>query len=579
MRSSEAETFESDVLVIGGGLAGAFSALKAKEHGAENVILVDKSYAGKSGCSTFAAGVFTAFIPHVDDFNTWVQEIVTNGEYMNDQSWLEQHLGEVFQRVLEMDSWGVMFQKDDRGEFLRTPGRGGSRNLKFFGPQLMEAMRKRCKKEGIRLVDWVMTTGLITSGGRVAGAVGFHCRAGGFKIFRARSVVVATGGCRFKTILSGHRMTTGDGHAMLFRAGCDMTNLEFSQSNVAAANFEMSGPGMNMYQGLGAKFLNRKGEAFMPSYDPILKDRAPLRMLSGAMAVETMLGNNPFYIDMTHFSSEQVMLLKKVLPLPTMALERAGIIVDNQITSKIEWVPMGPNWASYGGGAKVNLRCETNIPGLFAAGDATAKMAAGTNEMGAGALPNAAVTGALAGRYAAEHARTGEPSAAVATLEELRDMTMGPLSRNTGVDPEQVILAVQETITPYKIGMIRREDRLKAALGTMRDIRTSMVPFLYALDPHYLRLAHEAGNMALCAELFLEAALLRKESRGTGFREDFPFRDNVNWLKWIVFRMSGGKSEARTEDIPIEKYKVKPERTIEEHPLASVGKARGLKWE
>ncbi|RJR48874.1 MAG: FAD-dependent oxidoreductase [Desulfobacteraceae bacterium] len=580
MSDTNTARFEADVLVIGGGLAGTFAALKAKEYGAENVVIVDKSYVGKSGCSAFAAGVFTAFMPEKDDFEVWMKEIVTNGESLNNQEWLELHLSEIYKRVLEMDSWGVLFRKDNKGNFLRTPGRGGSRNFKFLGPQLMEAMRKKCEKEGIRLLDWTMTTSLITADDRVLGAIGFHCRTGEFKVFKAKSVVVATGGCRFKTILAGHRMTTGDGHAMLLRSGCEMTNLEFNQSNIAAANIEMSGPGMNMYQGLGAKFINKKGEAFMVHYDPNLKDRAPLRMLAGAMAVEASLGNNPFYIDMTHFSPEQVRLLKEVLPLPTMALERAGYIVDNRFTDKIEWIPMGPNWASYGGGARINLRCETNIQGLFAAGDATAKMAAGTNEMGAGAMPNAAVTGALAGRYAAEYSlRRPESMLDSEGVEELRRYTMGPCTEKEGYDPEHLILTIQETITPYKVGMIKREDRLKTALGKIREIKSTIGPYLYARDPHYLRLAHEARNMTLCAEHFLHAALLRKESRGTGFREDFPFRDNVNWLKWVVVRRCGEEIEHRMEEIPLDKYKVKPERTIEEHPLVKVGKNRGLKWE
>ena len=574
------DILEADVLIIGGGLAGTFAAIKAKEQGARDVVIVDKSYIGKSGCSSFAAGVFTAFVPEKDDFDTWVKEIVSNGEYMNDQEWLELHLEEVYRRVLEMDSWGVKFLKDEKGEFLRTPGRGGSRNFKFFGPQLMEAVQKKCVREKITLVNWLMTTGLLFKGGRVAGAVGFHCRTGDFKVFKAKSIVISTGGCRYKTILSGHRMTTGDGHAMLLRSGCEMTNLEFSQSNLSAAHFEMSGPGMNMYQGLGAKFINSEGEAFMPHYDPVYGDKAPLRTLCGAMAVEAMLRKNPCYIDMMHFTPEQVRLLKKVLPLPTRALERAGMIVGDKIVDRIEWLPMSPNWASYGGGAMVNKMCETTVAGLFAAGDATAKMAAGTNEMGAGALPNAAVTGAIAGKCAAEYARqVGGSQPDMDSVKELREITMRPLAREEGIDPEHAILSIQETITPYKVAIIKRRDRLEKALDQIVDIRATLIPFMYASDPHYLRLAHEARNMALCAQLFLHAAVLREESRGIGFREDFPFRDNVNWLKRLIIVMSGREIHSRTENIPVERYRIIPDRTITEHPLAVAGKARGLKWE
>jgi len=574
------DIIETEVLIIGGGLAGAYAAIKAKERGAQKVLIVDKSYVGKSGCSSFAAGVFTSFIPEEDDFDFWFKEIVNHGEYMNDQEWLGLHLSEVYERVREMDSFGVKFAKGKRGEFIRTPGRGEFKNIKFYGPQLMEAMRKRCEQNNIKLIDWVMMTDLVIRDGRAVGTVGFHCRSGDFKVFKAKSIVVTTGGCRFKTNLSGHRMTTGDGHAMLLRAGCEMMNLEINQSNLAAANFEMSGPGMNMYQGLGAKFVNRKGEEFLSYYDPVYKERTTLRMFSGAMAVETALGNNPFYIDMRHFSSEQVMLLKEVLPLPTKALERAGIIIGDKIVKQIEWLPIGPCWGSYGGGARINKNCETNISGLFVAGDASAKMAAGTNEMGAGALPNAAVTGAIAGRYASEYAsEVGEYQLDMDAVGKLREETMALFNRRKGVDPEHAILSIQETITPYKVAIIKKEDRLKRALDQIADIRSTVIPYTYAVDPHHLRLAHEARNMALCAELFLHAALMRKESRGIGFREDFPFRDNVNWLKWIILKMSGQKVLSKTEDIPVERYKVRPESTITEHPLSLAGKSRGLKWE
>lgn len=106
------DIIETEVLVIGGGLAGAYAAIKAKERGAQKVLIVDKSYVGKSGCSSFAAGVFTSFIPEEDDFDHWFKEIVNHGEYMNDQEWLGLHLSKVYERVREMDSFGVKFAKD-----------------------------------------------------------------------------------------------------------------------------------------------------------------------------------------------------------------------------------------------------------------------------------------------------------------------------------------------------------------------------------------------------------------------------------------------------------------------------------
>jgi succinate dehydrogenase / fumarate reductase flavoprotein subunit len=151
-----------------------------------------------------------------------------------------------------------------------------------------------------------------------------------------------------------------------------------------------------------------------------------------------------------------------------------------------------------------------------------------------------------------------------------------PLRRKDGVDPDVVVLSVQELLFPMEVYIIRHEKRLQHSLAEICALRDELVPLLKAHDPHYLRMAIEAANMVTCGELFLRAALTRKESRGSHLREDYGAIDNESWLKWIILRQGErGDIGVTTEEIPTDRYPVKPERKSTTHPIAE---AMDDKW-
>lgn len=571
----------TDVLVIGGGLAGAFAAIKAREAGAIKVTLVDKAKAGKSGPSAFAAGVMSVFVPDEDDFDAWFTEVVKGGEYLNDQEFLEIMMSDTFERVKEMERWGIHFEKMPDGKFERRYMRGGVEGspikaIMFHGPQLMEEMRRKIKESGVQIIDRVMVTDLLTTDRMVVGAIGFDTRKGDFTVFKAKAIIVTAGGNGYKSNFSSHKMASGDGVAMAYRAGARLMSFDLYNHNATAAPFETLG--MNMFVALGGAFINAKGERFLREYDPKLEDHTLLHVFCQAMALEVMAGRGPIHMDMTNFKPDDVAKLKVVVPLVCKNLEAMGIIIGDRIVKKIEWVVALLGTVGGGGGVDIDKDCASNVRGLYVAGDSADRKAKGAGGPGGVAgLSFAAVSGCRAGNAAAKYAKgIGETKLDQIQVKELKESSLAPLGRKEGVEPEHVVLALQEAIFPKEVSIILSEERLYKALKQVEEIALTQVPLIQAYDPHYLRTAHEARNMVLCTQMWLKSAINRKESRGLILREDYPETDNINWLKWITLEKGKKEMEIKTEDIPIQRYRLKPKKEKFLHPMWEIAKRRGI---
>ena len=583
--SSELEEPAADVLVIGGGFAGTLAAIKARQHGAPDVVLIDKSGFGRGGPSAFCSGVLAAPIPQEDDIESWMQLAVRQSEYLIDQEWLRISLLETYDRLKELDKWGMenlgryVLEKTRKGTFERIPCRAGVQCVMFQGGSLvMDVLRKECERRSIRVLDRVMITAILADNSRAFGAAGFDVRSGDFKVFQAGAIVIAAGGNRYKMIKPGTRVVTGDSHAMAFRVGAELINYDVQCAHeclVPSPLFEGSGA-MNMFFGQGAKYVNKHGEPFMSEYDSACEDAATLSTLTGAMAMEVELGNGPIYLDATHFSPTQVEKVRKMDPIAAKCLEAVGVIVGDKIDRKIEAKAAAPGTIACGGGIRVNTKCETSIRGLYAAGDA-----AGVRVIGGGALgggPFALVSGARAGTFAAKHARrvAKKPRTEIVTnkADAVRKLTYEPLRCKEGMDPEYIFRMLLESFVPYRICLIRRQERLQKALKGIRELR-DLASRISVSDYHNLMFSHEVKNMVLCAELALHCWLERKESRSFHLRDDYRNMDNVHWLKWIIAKKRrNGEIQLTTEAIPFERYPHKPDRKIIKHPLWAIAEGR-----
>jgi succinate dehydrogenase/fumarate reductase flavoprotein subunit len=562
-------TKEADLLVIGGGIAGTLAAIKAKEAGVDRVLQVDKGYVGKSGCSAFAAGIMLVFFPEENNFDDWFRGEVKYGGYLVHPGRIKAHMESIYPLIRDMESYGVQFLKSPDGKFERQSIRGKYPSVMFPGIQLMDALRKAALKKGVEQINKTMITGLLKRDSRVVGAAGFDTLKGEFHVFKSRATLLATGGTYYKGLQSGHRNCTADGYIMAYRAGAALGGAEsgYMAANAFPARWDI-GAGMNMYVGMGGKFINAQGERFMEKYSPRLKERALLNRLPIAFAMEVRQGHGPIYLDMTHFTPEQVQKLKIVLPLAMRMYESAGVVAGDRFVKPLEWMITPPNGQA---GLVSNLMFESSLPGLFACGEAAAIRSYGSN------LPTCATSGASAGRFAAEYAKNiDEPALEEEQVKDLMEYTFEPLQRKQGIEPDQVLLSLQETICPYGVMILRHGQRMKKAIEDVERIRDSQLPFLCAYDPHYLRMAHEARNLVFSAELQLRSALFRTESR-LGIREDYPYTDNVNWLKWVnITKAEEGQMHLSAEDVPIEGYPLRPEYEKQLHPMWQIAERSGI---
>lgn len=546
------KTVESDVLVVGSGAAGFGASIKAKNF-AENVVLVDKSYPGRSGCSPLAAGIWTIKFPE-DDFEMWTKEIVEMGEYLNDQEWVKTFLERIYPLSLELDKWGEqygkrIFEKEGEGNFIRRKSRGHLKTSHCLinSIPMIDTMKRKAEEKGVSFVERTTITDLVTSGDRVVGAIGFSSRTGDVYLFKTKALVVAAGKTDFGK-LQIIKNLNGELTAAAYKVGAELSNLEMSLGNSGARDFRVHGK--NLIVGVGGRFINQRGEEFMWEYDPVLGNRANMQTLCIAFASEVKDGRGPIYLDMSKTSPEDQQLMRKILPHSFKTWDRSGL---NFFKDKIPWIV----WPLFGnvGGIKVNTRCESNLPGLYAAGDAAGQPHHGTYSIGGLMISYAYLSGCIAGENAAQYANSikdiGWGRANLdKQVEQAINNFVASLDRSNGIRPCQVIRKIQEILVPWPVSFIRSEERLRKALTEILQIRKEDIPSMRAADLHELVEVQGAKSLGLMAELFLRVALFRKESRGHHYREDYPYTDNRNWLKWVIVRHKDGMPEIRAEDVP-----------------------------
>lgn len=553
--STSETVYNADVLIIGGGLAGCLAAIKARDN-TEKVILVDKAKVSRSGASSFGTGGVLFPTPE-DDLELWAEELVERGDYINDQDWVQVLLKEQYERVKELESWGVNFERDEKGQIFRMIGRANrhTRMAVFSDKQsLMEVLRKKIVQKGVILVERTMITDLLTSdaryptSGEIVGALGFDVRKGSPAIFKAKAVVVSTGG-------GGHQNLFGDGIAMAYRAGAEISGMEFASlwgNWIWDRKYSLAG--MNLFQNAGLIFTNSQNKRFMAEYFPELKERARTQDIGLAIGKEGVEGRGPIYSDMTHFSEETIERFRRAIPLTMLALDREGI--DLRKRKLIFDVQTGVLHL-HGSGIRTNVYCETSLPGLFAAGQAGGYPAHGTYSVGGVNLALCCVSGHRAGLYASLYSKNSKPvSMNDKQTKLLIKRVFEPLQRKSNLNPDSLKENIMNLLSQAENSFFRHEKRINNMLHHINPWKEELSA-TSARDFHELAKCHEIGAFLDCLELLLSAASYRKESRGLHIREDYPFRDDINWLKWIIFYKDEGQRRIRTVPVPMYRYPVK----------------------
>jgi|WetSurMetagenome_2_1015567.scaffolds.fasta_scaffold16789_5 succinate dehydrogenase/fumarate reductase flavoprotein subunit len=569
-RSSEEDSLiVTDVLVVGGGAAGLWAA-NAAQASEVKVVVVDKGPRDWGGLASMAGGDFDASLPgeNPEDF---VKDLVYYYDGLCDQELVEAIFAQSYERMRDYQSLGCEFLTDADGNLRGIPQRSLD-HVKLYpaklkakgGADMVAGLVKEASRLGVERIGRTVITDLLKDNGRIIGAVGFDIRSGAFRVFQAKAVVLATGQGGWK---STKNMTSGEGIWVGAKAGCEVKNCEFAQIWNFPPKYEWEG--QTKFLPLGARFVNSLGDSFMEKYSPRFGANTDPHYNVRGMVLEIREGRGPIYLDLSAIEKEHIELLKPQTGWQLINYERMVKNGEDFFKDRIEYEPLP---VSCYGGLVAEVSGATAVPGLFAAGKARS-LDAGVY-MGGFALCSTAVTGFIAGRTVAEYVRSsGQGRLQHDEILGLKERWVGLLGKH-GIAPKRVLTAIQEAVFPYDVCILKSRSGLERALDSLREIRDDMLPRMTAEDPHYLLKAVEVYGVAFITECFLKASLLRTESRAGHFREDYPARDDENWLQWIAIALDKGQLRLRTVPVPIEKYKFKPTRFYMDNfrfPKACVG--------
>jgi succinate dehydrogenase / fumarate reductase, flavoprotein subunit len=550
----------ADVLVIGGGFGGLAAAIRIKELSPDaRVLLVDKQTIGWGGKANKGAGVLWILTPE-DNLESFVDFHVKNiGIYLNDQDLLRAMARESYGAAMKLADWGVKVLKTPAGELdaSRLP-LGWS--LAAADLDMMQPLRAKAAKLGVMLVDKTHLVELLKQDERVAGAVGFNLLNGRLAVFNAKATILANGACDFG-VMRMWANATGDGIAAAYNAGAEMRNAEFGNF------YDVVNKGTGIPVVFGFNHLyNAQGEHISSKYMQGPQPDIPISIILG-MEKEIIEGRGPIYIDMGEYASsmDNGGIFKWDRPQLKALFDREFAKARQYGPPPSKRIEASLGFTGELSPIKVDREMKTTVPGLWAIGDTSyaGSAWAGATEAPPGrlrgsGLMNALLSALMASSSVSRHIIKTMPSTAGPDeLARLRNSIFAPLNRKTGCLASDAIRSIQEAVIPVKYSMRRNRERLEEALTGIENVQARMSE-LYAKDPHELGRCHEACCIALSAEIEFKAALARTESRGWHYREDYPQRNDEEWLKWVIVKKMQDKMVITTEAVPIERFQIKP---------------------
>jgi succinate dehydrogenase / fumarate reductase flavoprotein subunit len=553
------ETREHDVLIIGAGGAGLRAAIEALAMGA-SVGVVCKSLLGKAH-TVMAEGGIAAAMANVDAADGWqphFRDTMRGGKFLNNWRMAQLHAQEAPERVRELEQWGALFDRTDTGAILQRAFGGHTyKRLCHVGDRTGLEMIRTLQDRGVQLgFDVYMectVTRLLTDGGRIAGAFAYWRENGRFIVFKAKSIVIATGGIgKAWPVTSNSWEYTGDGMTIAYEAGAELMDMEFVQFHPTGMVWPPGVQGLlvtEAVRGEGGILRNKLGERFMEKYDPKRLELSTRDVVARSIYTEVKEGRGTehggAYLDISHKPAEYV---KKKLPSMYHQFKE---LADVDITKGP--MEVGPTCHYMMGGIRVDAEtAESTVNGLFAAGEAAAGLH-GSNRLGGNSLSDLLVFGRRAGLAAAEHAKkVSSPGLAIAQIEEAERELLVPFS-NTGSESPYAIHRDLQKIMQSLVGIFRTEEDLKKAFAELEDLKAraakASVEGSRLFNPGW-HLARELKSMLTISEAVALSALARTESRGAHSRIDFPNYDPVWEKKHNIIVREG--SEMKRHESPVE---------------------------
>ncbi len=532
---------EHDVLVIGAGLAGMRAAIAASANGA-NTAIISKVHPVRSHSNAAQGGINAALLDRGDDWEDHAYDTIKGSDFLGDQDAIEIMCRSAGRALIDMEHMGVTFNRDDEGK-LGTRAFGGQRRARTFfvgdftGQALLHVMFEQLIKSQVRSYEEWFVTSLIIEDGQVGGVTALEIRTGELHAIRAKTIILATGGCgRIFEPSTNALIVTGDGMALAYNAGAGLMDMEMVQYHPTT----LAGSGVLLSEaarGEGAYLRDKNGNRFMERYAPNMMELASRDVVSRAEQTEINAGNGVngcVFLDCTHLG--EALIMEKLSQIREIGIDLAGVDMIK------EPVPIRPGMHYIMGGIKTDVDGLTSIPGVYAAGECANVSVHGGNRLGANSLLDTIVFGERSGNHAADACRGIDfvdfSEDEVVAKEERRIADL--LERPDNGDRWGAIRQAMGESMVRNVAVFRDEQTISEAIRDFSDLREryNSVPVenkrrTFNTD---LVFALELGYMLDVADTIAFSALERRESRGANARTDFPERDDENWLKHIVAR-------------------------------------------
>lgn len=565
-----------DAVIVGAGGAGLMAALQLAGHG--QVAVLSKLYPTRSHTGTAQGGIGAALGNLEEDHWEWhMFDTVKGGDYLVDQDAAEILCREAIETVYDLEHWGLPFSRTPEGKIAQRPFGGHTREYgkaavrrscyaaDRTGHMILQTCYQQCIKNQVHFYDEYHVLDLLIEQGRCAGVVAMCLATGEIHTFHAKAVLFATGGCgkMFRVTSNAHSLT-GDGMAVAYRRGIPLEDMEFFQFHPTGI-YKMGILLSEAARGEGAILRNASGERFMERYAPTLKDLAPRDMTSRAIYQEIregrgIDGKNYVHLDLTHLGKE---VLDKKLPDITefvrtyLGLEPLRELVPIQPTAHYA---MGGIPTDVEGRVVIDEK-NTPLPGFYAAGEVACVSVHGANRLGTNSLVDILVFGRRGGRHAAKFIKENDWAPLPAKADEPAKALISELKKSGGKErPADLRDALQDEMMD-KASVFREAKGLTAMREKLRELRAryrqAKVEDQSACYNTELLEVIELGGLLDLAEVLVESALVRQESRGAHFREDFPKRDDPNWLKHTLAYKGEKKVDFRYKPVTITKFEPK----------------------
>ncbi|RZD14836.1 MAG: FAD-binding protein [Candidatus Acidulodesulfobacterium ferriphilum] len=550
-----------DVVIVGAGLAGLRACVELRKKGID-AIIVSKVYPTRSHSGAAQGGVNAAF----DENDSWEShffDTVKGSDYLGDQDAIEILTSEAPANILELQRMGVVFNRNDLGGIAQRPFGGQSFPRSCYyadavGHMMLHGLFDNVLKYKTKILYEYFVTSLVVDNGKISGVVAYDIKTGKFEGIAAKAVLFATGG--YGQVYSSNTnalINTGDGMAVSIKAGVPLMDMEFVQFHPTT----LKSTGILVTEGArgeGAYLLNSLGVRFMSKYAPKAMELAPRDVVARAEQTEINEGrgvDGAILLDVRHLGKERIM--ERLPQIMQLSIDFEGV---NPI---YEPIPIRPGMHYSMGGIKTDYNGRTAIEGYYSAGESACVSVHGANRLGGNSLLDTVVFGRRAGIDITEYLKDAAFAKFDESLIKRDEEIFEKLKKSNGKERHGLLKAELQEEMRANVGVFREEKAMKKAVKKIEELKERAKNIgvddkskLFNTD---IVEAFEFSNILLIAEVIANGAILRKESRGAHYRNDYPERDDENWLKHTLATLGdNGNIKFDFSEVSITKFKPQP---------------------